>query len=108
MPAHVVLQCTHCGHTTTVNNNWAREHLPTDQYTSVDSILFYLQNNLKKLRCQNCGMREPSVSLGTAQSPAQRPPELPESEKRFIDEGLAGSREDHKKMRARARPTGKD
>lgn len=96
---NISIKCKSCGHELNIDRTWAIERFELDPYSSVDDIHSHLQRYVGRMKCSKCGSKSPSV-LMEIRAPKVLD-QLEDHEKRYIDEGLAGSREDHKKMRSR-------
>lgn len=96
---NIKIACNKCGRCRTVERQWVLQVLSIDPYSSFDSIEFQLNQNREKLVCAKCGAHEARILREGAPVPAA--PESADYEKRYVDEGIAGTREDNKKMSSR-------
>jgi DNA-directed RNA polymerase subunit RPC12/RpoP len=98
----ITIKCRSCGYKVVADHKWAEFIEPGATYPSSASIYSFVEKVKKRLRCSECGSKEVDVILENLPDKQPMPkPEIPEHYKRYVDEGLAGSREDHKKMSAR-------
>ncbi len=97
MGTRIKVECKSCGHTFYADYNWAKMNLPGETYNSSTSIECYLIKNKRKLKCKNCDTNNPMIMQEQPQE--NKRPKLADNEKVYINEGIAGTREDNKKMR---------
>ena len=93
-----IVKCDKCGHMFEADNSWAEKVDPGATYPSAASVHSFLMKIKPRLKCSECGSKE--ITILFEQSPfIKKPSQIPEHEKRYIDEGLPGTREGHKRMR---------
>ena len=99
MSAEVIVKCKSCGYTIHADHSWAERIAPGATYPSSTSIYSFLTQIKSKLRCSQCGSKNCNISYELP-TPSKKESSISEHEKRYIDEGLAGTREGHKRMRS--------
>ena len=88
--------CNSCWHSSVVSDAIVDKLLPDVKNPSDDSIRKYLLVNRSKLVCSNCGAHsceieyKPRIAKRTDKPLEAR---VPDSQKRYIDEGIGGGRE---------------
>lgn len=103
----ISVRCKLCGHKRRLGNAAAVRLIGSKAVTPATNLAAAFNRKKSKLRCNKCGARDPVITPFIEKGRTAKPARASEHnyEKRYIDEGLAGSREDHKKMRERQRKT---
>jgi len=99
MSADIIVKCKSCGYKFRADHSWAERIEPGATYSSSTSIYTFLMKIKSKLKCSQCGSKRPSIIYELPPS-RSKPSLIAEYEKRYMDEGLAGAREGHKRMRS--------
>lgn len=93
-----VLRCGVCGHEREVTLDWLRVVCRGVPGRSAEEVRATLENELSRFKCQDCGahaLRHRAVGL----TPPRTQPQTRDPAR--IDEGIAGTREENKRSRAR-------
>ena len=91
------VKCGSCDHAKEVDRRWICSRLKVEPSTSSDDLQWHLLQNKKKFKCEICGAHNAEFVF-KSNTPALKKDEV---KKRYIDEGIGGTREDNKKMRGR-------
>lgn len=99
MSAEVVIKCQSCGHTINADHFWIEKYAPDKTYPSSTSIYSFLTEIESKLKCSQCGNKNCHIDYKLS-TPFKKESSIPKNEKRYINEGLVGTRDGHKRMRS--------
>ena len=91
------LRCRKCGHERQVNFDWLRQVCRGRPGRSAEQVRASLEKQLPKFKCEGCGARAVQHLAADMRMPRRKLAVDPTK----VDEGIAGSREDNKRMRAR-------
>jgi hypothetical protein len=78
---------------------WAEKHLSIGPYASKEDIQWHLMQKKDKLRCSKCGAY--CAEIKRKKTNKRQTKKSANYEKRYIEPGISGTREDNKKMRGR-------
>lgn len=95
----IKISCNACPHEITVDKAWVEGRMQVEPHASTESIVCILGNNSQRLVCTCCGLRAPKILCTFL--PLVVPDQVPKKDRIFINEGIAGNREDNKNARGR-------
>jgi len=92
-----ILRCTACGHDREVTFDWLKAVCRGIPGRRAEEVRVSLQDDLAKFACESCGSHSlRHLRIGFSAPRSHRTPDPTR-----IDEGIAGTREDNKRARAR-------
>lgn len=99
MSTDIIIKCKSCGNTFIADHAWAEKIKPGATYASSASVYSFLMTMKTKLKCSQCSSKDTDIIYEIPPC-VKKTSSIQEHEKRYINEGLAGTREGHKRMRS--------